>query len=348
MKICLYTPIFYPYIGGIQTVVFLLANEFVKFGHDVTVVTEKKNNLKTTKMNNEYLRKYLFRFIITKSIFQTKKIFQKQNIVLINTISLKALPVVLLSGVKFFIIHHTHYYTGKGNFKFYIYIKAKISLFFKNITPSKFVHNIIGGRAKVITNPYDDYIFKRNKVKKTKDFIFCGRLVSDKGADILLDAFSLVLKKYKKSTLTIVGEGPEYHFLKNKADKINLFNNINFIGSLYGQKLNNKFNEHYCMVVPSRNEAFGVVALEGLATTQFVITSNNGGLPEAINSCGQVVRGNYIELSKAMINFLTFKKKQSKLKLTQHLDVCKKHLLKHRPRFVAQKYLDHITDKTNR
>ncbi len=74
MKICLYTPIFYPYIGGIQTVVFLLANEFVKFGHDVTVVTEKKNNLKATKMNNEYLRKYLFRFIITKSIFQTKKI----------------------------------------------------------------------------------------------------------------------------------------------------------------------------------------------------------------------------------------------------------------------------------
>ena len=42
MKICIYTSTFYPVVGGIENFVFLLAKEFTKFGHQVTVLTDIK------------------------------------------------------------------------------------------------------------------------------------------------------------------------------------------------------------------------------------------------------------------------------------------------------------------
>ena len=333
MKICIYSKVFYPSLGGIESFVFLLAREFTKLGHSITVFTDIKKRGK---------KKFPFKIVRSNSLLKKIKIFKKHDIVLINVFSIKILPAILLSGVKFFIIHHNHYYLDMRNFNLRVYLKKKMSIFFKNIVVSKYVKNAITGNSKVIGNMYDDKIFKRNHKKKIKDFIFCGRLVSEKGADILLDAFSLVLKKYNKSKLTIVGDGPDSNFLKRKTSTLNLLDNVEFIGNLSGKKLNNKFNEHYCTVVPSRYEAFGIVALEGLATTEFVIVSNTGGLPETINGCGQVVEPDYIKLSKAMINFIKLKKNEKKKKKIKHLNLCKSHLLNHSCEAVSQKYLDHI------
>ncbi len=331
MKICLYTLAFYPRIGGMENFVYLLAREFVKLGHSVTIFTEIKKKSK---------KKFPFKIIRSDSLLKKIKIFKKHDVVLINNFSLKGIPAGLLSGVKFYIIHHSHYYTGSNKFLWKAYLKVKLTIFFNNIVVSKFVANIIPGYSKIIHNMYDDHIFKKKNIKKTKDFIFCGRLVSDKGVDILINAFSLTLKKFPKCTLSIVGSGPEYSSLKKQVNELNLTNSIKFTGILSGKVLNNKFNEHRCTVVPSRNEAYGIVALEGLATTEFVITSNKGGLPEALNGCGLAVELNCIKLSKAMINFLKKKKTQKR-----HAQLCKLHLLNQNPKRVAKRYIDHIDNK---
>ena len=40
MKICIYSKVFYPSLGGIESFVFLLAREFTKLGHSITVFTD--------------------------------------------------------------------------------------------------------------------------------------------------------------------------------------------------------------------------------------------------------------------------------------------------------------------
>ena len=221
-------------------------------------------------------------------------------------------------------------------------------LFFNNIATSQFVANAIWGRSKIIYNMYNDDIFKRINIKKNKDFIFCGRLVRDKGADVLINAFSLVLKKYKKSNLTIVGDGPEYKILKEKSKELGMQKNIQFTGSLTGTILNKKLNEHYCMIVPSLwNEPFGIVALEGLATTEFVISSNKGGLPEVMKNCGQLVEPTPGKLAQSMISFLRHKKNMNKDKKRKHLERCKLHLFKHSSKYIAKQYLDYFQKETS-
>ena len=341
MKICIYTSTFYPVVGGIENFVFLLAKEFTKFGHQVTVLTDIK---KITK------NKFPFKVSRTNSFFKKINIFKKNDIVLCNNFSFKGVPAALLSGKKFFIVHHSAYHMNGAPFfsKEYMlsYIKTRVCFFFDNIAVSKFVSKSLPVRSKVIFNLYNNYAIKRLNIKKKKDFIFCGRLVSDKGANILINAFSYILKKKKNSFLTIVGDGPEYRNLKEKTYKLGIQKNIEFTGIVTDTIKNKKLNEHFCMVVPSLwNEPFGSVALEGLATTQFVISSNKGGLPEAIKNCGQLVDPNIKKLSAAMSNFLNYKKYMNKNRIKKHLEKCKIKLSNHSCKNVAKEYLSYFNNK---
>jgi len=329
----MYSSAFYPSIGGIENFVFLLARELVKLGHYVTVFTEVE------KVGE---KKFPFKVIRSNSLEKKIKTFKKHDIVLMNNISLTGVPAALLSGTKLFIVHHSAYHK-LNNFSWREHVKSKMCLFFNNIAVSQFVANAIWGHSKIIYNMYDDYTFKRKNAQKSKNFIFCGRLVSDKGADVLIDAFSLVLKKYKKSNLTIVGDGPEYKILKEKSKELGIQKNIQFVGALTGTILNKKLNEHYCMIVPSLwNEPFGIVALEGLATTEFVISSNKGGLPEAVKNCGQLVKPTPVKLAQSMIGFLRHKKNMNNDKKRKHLKKCKLHLSNHSCKYVAKKYSDYF------
>ena len=342
MRICIYTTTFYPAIGGMETFVYLLAKEFVTFGDKVTVFTEEKNKNKN---------KFSFKVIRSNSFTKKINIFKRHDIVLCVNFTFKGVPAALLSGTKLFINHQIAYHkagTISWSECIWSYIKTRWCLLFDNIAITKFVSSLLPGRSMIIPNMYNDDIFKRINIKKNKDFIFCGRLVRDKGADVLINAFSLVLKKYKKSNLTIVGDGPEYKILKEKSKELGMQKNIQFTGSLTGTILNKKLNEHYCMIVPSLwNEPFGIVALEGLATTEFVISSNKGGLPEVMKNCGQLVEPTPGKLAQSMISFLRHKKNMNKDKKRKHLERCKLHLFKHSSKYIAKQYLDYFQKETS-
>tara|TARA_A100001015_G_C15036652_1_gene736726 strand:- start:2219 stop:3262 length:1044 start_codon:yes stop_codon:yes gene_type:complete len=335
MKICIYTSSFYPIIGGIENFVYLLGKEFVKLGAKVTVLTDTK---KKTKNN------FPFTLIRTNSFLSKIKVFKENEIILCNNFSFKVIPAAILSKKKIFVVHHSAYHMNGCSFfsrEFFIsYIKTRLCFLFKNISVSKFVSNSIPVKNKIIPNVYNNNLIKRINKKKKKDFVFCGRLVSDKGTSILLKAFSKVVKKKKYSFLTIIGNGPEYKKLKKEALILNLNKNIHFTGNLSDKRKNLKLNEHYCMVVPSLwNEPFGSVALEGLATTNYVISSNKGGLPEAIENCGKLINPNEKKLSQAMLNYLKYKKFVNYKMLKNHIEKCENKLSKHQCNFIAKEYL---------
>jgi glycosyltransferase involved in cell wall biosynthesis len=125
-------------------------------------------------------------------------------------------------------------------------------------------------------------------VKRDRDLLFVGRLVSSKGADILLEAVGQLRSPGPEPKVTIVGDGPELPRLQAQAARLGLLDRIEFTGSKSGAELSRIFNAHRILVVPSvAPETFGIVALEGIACGCVVVASSEaGGLHEALGDCG--------------------------------------------------------------
>jgi glycosyltransferase involved in cell wall biosynthesis len=125
-------------------------------------------------------------------------------------------------------------------------------------------------------------------VPRVRDLVFLGRLVSDKGVDVLLDALRVLSAAAAPPHLTIVGSGPEEGALRERARRLGLSERVEFVGTQAGDSLARTLAAHRVLVVPSRyDEPFGIVALEGIACGCVVVGSAGGGLPEAIGRCGR-------------------------------------------------------------
>src|SRR5207302_7541699 len=142
----------------------------------------------------------------------------------------------------------------------------------------------------VTGNPYDNGVFRLlPNIVRDKTIAFLGRLVSDKGADLLLQAIKLLQHEGLMPDLTIIGAGPEEQGLRQLTHELGLDRQVTFVGEKSGAPLAELLNRHRILVVPSRwAEPFGVVALEGIACGCVVIGSESGGLKEAIGPCGLV------------------------------------------------------------
>jgi glycosyltransferase involved in cell wall biosynthesis len=124
-------------------------------------------------------------------------------------------------------------------------------------------------------------------ISRERNLVFVGRLVSDKGVDLLLQAMKLLQNDGVAPDLTIVGTGSEKKNLESLAIELSLDRQVIFAGQKSGGALAELLNRHRILVVPSRwAEPFGVVALEGIACGCVVLGSENGGLKEAIGPCG--------------------------------------------------------------
>ena len=110
---------------------------------------------------------------------------------------------------------------------------------------------------------------------------FAGKFTSFKGIDLLLKAATIY---ENDDTATILaGNGELFNDMQKLAKDLKL-KNIYFIGNQPHDILNNLYNIADVSLVPSRNEAFGLVVIEALACGTPVIGSNNGGIPDIINN----------------------------------------------------------------
>jgi glycosyltransferase involved in cell wall biosynthesis len=207
-------------------------------------------------------------------------------------------------------------------------------------------------RALVIGNPYRDKLFRLiPEAPRNKTIAFVGRLVSDKGCDLLLKAFARISKRleFVKNTrdgffqpcVTLIGEGPEEDGLRALAAELGLGNIVHFAGRLTGDDLVCLLNEHQILAVPSRwNEPFGIVALEGAACGCVVLGSDAGGLPDAIGKAGLLFKqGDVEDLAEKILAILSSAEMAANLRKQS-----REHLLAHGEEVVCAKYLTILED----
>jgi glycosyltransferase involved in cell wall biosynthesis len=112
---------------------------------------------------------------------------------------------------------------------------------------------------------------------------FAGRLVPEKGADVLLRAFARTAEQIPQARLLVAGDGLERERLHRLKDELGLSGSVAMPGHLSRAKIERRFDAAWTQVVPSRwEEPFGNAALEGMMRGTAVIASRAGGLAEFV------------------------------------------------------------------
>jgi len=279
LKILLYCPVFYPSVGGLEINVARLAQGLHHAGHEVTLVA---------KTEPDGPEPFPFRVVRSPGRRQLLRLVSECDVFFQANVSLRGLWPLLFVRRPWVVSHHGWYSRPDRSLAIQDRLKRLLLRWATSISVSQAVADDLETPSVVIANAYRDDLFHvLPDVPRTGDLLFLGRLVSDKGADLLLEALGLLAGRGVRPQLTMVGDGPERPALESQARRLGIGEQVRFLGSRHGEEVVRLLNAHRILVVPSRyDEPFGIVALEGIACGCLVIGSRGGGLKEAIGPCG--------------------------------------------------------------
>jgi len=125
--------------------------------------------------------------------------------------------------------------------------------------------------------------FARRKARTgPPELLFVGRLEYEKGVHDAIAALPRIRRAHPGATLTIAGEGTQQDWLVEQARKHQVLKATRFVGRLDHDELLAVLHRADAAVLPSHYEPFGLVALEAAAAGTPLVTSNIGGLGEAV------------------------------------------------------------------
>ena len=116
------------------------------------------------------------------------------------------------------------------------------------------------------------------------NLLFPGGAKFVKGGDLLVKALPKVKEQIANIHLYVAGNVPQNHPLRRIAVDNKLENHVTFTGFLGIQEYRQLLNSVDLLVMPSREDAFGIVFLEAMALGKPVIGGNTGGIPEVIKN----------------------------------------------------------------
>jgi glycosyltransferase involved in cell wall biosynthesis len=329
MRILISSHFFHPSVGGIEEVSRILAHEFVRSGHDVKVVTQTSEDDGVE-----------FPFAVHRcpGAYELLRLVEWCDVFLHSNISLQTAWPLILRRRPWVVAHHTWIARVNGSIGWRDRLKRSVLCRARNIAVSEALRAQIGAPAVVIGNPYRDTLFRCDPAAvRDRELVFLGRLVDDKGVDLLLQALSRVRERGSKPRLTIIGRGPEEPALRQLSSQLGLDAQVEFVGQVSGADLVELLNRHRVLVAPSRwQEPFGLVALEGMACGCVPLVADCGGLPDAIGDAG--VKFRHLDADDAARWIETLLAPDADL--GRYRDAAPAHLAKHTAEAVAARYLE--------
>ncbi|GGS52672.1 glycosyltransferase family 4 protein [Actinokineospora fastidiosa] len=112
--------------------------------------------------------------------------------------------------------------------------------------------------------------------------LFFGRLEWEKGVHDLIAALPRVRRTHPGTRLVVAGRGSQVHNLIELARKHRVRRAVDFVGHLTDEALSAALGASDAVVLPSRYEPFGIVALEAAAAGAPLVASTAGGLGEVV------------------------------------------------------------------
>jgi len=106
--------------------------------------------------------------------------------------------------------------------------------------------------------------------------LFVGRMVLQKGADLLLEAIPSVSNAFPDAKFFFIGDGHMRSGLEQKANQLGIQHVTRFPGYVLESDLINFYKACDVVCIPSRNEPFGIVVLEAWAAGKPIVVTHNG------------------------------------------------------------------------
>lgn len=141
----------------------------------------------------------------------------------------------------------------------------------------------------------------RNNVK----LIFIGKLVAQKGVDILIKSIKEIMRRKYNVTLSIVGNGDLQEEYEKLVLDLGLESNVKFMGFVIGNEKFELLRNSDIFVFPSNHESFGIVLIEAMALSLPVITTNITAIPEVVGTdTGILISHNDVNALTEAITYL--------------------------------------------
>lgn len=318
MKILITTTYYLPNISGITIYINILAQELVKKGHQVTILTSQHDRgTKREEITNGVRIKRLpvwFYFgkgpICPSFLYISIKEIINSQIINCHLPQPESVWIAFWSKIfrkKIFLTHHTDLSFWKG-------IKNKI--IDSGVFVCQFFAGIMTNRIISYTNDYaNSSYFLKNFSKKTieiyppikfeihdnvkiqkkidnlvknKKYIvgFCGRIAKQKGIELLIKTTKILDKKLGENNYIFLMAGPtkvigeNYHdYLDKKYSQV-LKNKFIFIGNIERKYLSNFYKKIDVLVLPSDDilESFGWVQIEAIMCGTPCVATNLPGM----------------------------------------------------------------------
>ncbi len=295
----------YTALGGIQTHLMTLATAVSQLGHDVHVILPGTAVLDPMVApmaaagvtvhrltNNPFTRKDRIVFIATlaRLLRQIRPdlLHIQQSI---PGYDQKAPLVAWLTGVPITLITEHDYPRLLGGLRDKL-LPLLSRLVDGVITVSDFSRQLLTDRPyprdkiAVIYNGIDLEAFAGVQVAEKRPFShlftigYLGRLEPHKGIDDLIRATAQLVPTHPDLHVNISGNGPERPSLEALAHELNIADHVHFLGRVPDAA--DFLRQLDIFVLPSRFEAFGLVAAEAMAVGTPAIVSDAGGLPEVV------------------------------------------------------------------
>jgi len=109
-----------------------------------------------------------------------------------------------------------------------------------------------------------------------------GRIVYEKGIQVLIRATPLILGQHPAAKIVIAGKGPELEACRALAWSVGVGEKVLLTGFISDEDRDRLFKIADCAVFPSLYEPFGIVALQAMAAKCPVVVSEVGGLTEVV------------------------------------------------------------------
>jgi len=138
-----------------------------------------------------------------------------------------------------------------------------------------------GAAAETFSSDVDREDFRSMFAEPEERIIlFAGRLVPEKGPDVLLGAARVLLSRGERVRLVLAGDGPLRDRLAGEAERLGISDSVRFAGYLGPSVLGGLYQVSDVLAVPSRYEPFGWAAVEAALHSLPVVASSCGGLLE--------------------------------------------------------------------
>lgn len=203
------------------------------------------------------------------------------------------------------------YFLSKSIYKIACFTSDGIS-FYKNLLPNR-VNDIYLFPQVIDTKKF--YFQKNSKflLNNKLNLLIVARMVPYKNYFDLFDALAYLKLEFnfKDFHLNILGFGPMESDIKKKIKKLDLENEVTFLKKIPNDKMINYFVENDVLVLPSFNEAIGMVVPEAMSCGIPVIISDTVGAKTYVenNKTGFIFKtGDYVDLANKILK-LNDKKK---------------------------------------